>query len=271
MGIKRRKAVTRKVLADRRHARGPESLHDAGAERADRVGVEVQRTVADGRAGSVVEVEHRREAEIDAVGGKLRGDDVGGAARRLARRLAVAVPEPAELSHRRNRRETFAKSLYSPTLVVDAERQRRRAQEFFQLPGKLQHRLSRRKILHPHALPAGRRVDAGAERLGESLLGGEALGEVGGGQAVVLESAEFGFGKNASRKALSEARQGMFDARDLDYVGAYAVDHRTAWIISCFISRTASRMPTNTARLTMAWPMCSSRTPGSLATGSTLK
>src|SRR2546428_12182690 len=128
MGIKRRKAVTRKVLADRRHARGRESLHDAGAERADRVGVEVQRAVADGRAGSVVEVEHRREAEIDAMGGKLRGDDVGGAARRLARRLAVAVPEPAELSHRRNRRETFAKSLYSPALVVDADRQRRLAQ-----------------------------------------------------------------------------------------------------------------------------------------------
>src|SRR5439155_18348363 len=63
------------------------------------------------------------------------------------------------------------------------------AQEIFEFPGKLQHRLSRRKILHPHALPAGRRVDAGAERLGESLLGGEALGEVGGGQAVVLESA----------------------------------------------------------------------------------
>src|SRR6266446_5126156 len=121
MGIKRRKAVTRKVLADRRHARGRESLHDAGAERADRVGVEVQRAVADGRAGSVVEVEHRREAEIDAV---------GGAARRLARRLAVAVPELAELSHRRNRRETFAKSLYSPALVVDADRQRRRAQAF---------------------------------------------------------------------------------------------------------------------------------------------
>src|SRR5256885_1881696 len=130
MGIKRRKAVTRKVLADRRHARGRESLHDAGAERADRVGVEVQRTVADGRAGSVVEVEHRREAEIDAVGGKLRGDDVGGAARRLARRLAVAVPELAELSHRRNRRETFAKALYSPALVVDAGRQRRLAQAF---------------------------------------------------------------------------------------------------------------------------------------------
>ena len=71
MGIEGRKAVTRKVLADRRHARGRESLHDAGAEGADRVGVEVQRTVADGCAGAVIEIEHRREAEIDAVRGKL--------------------------------------------------------------------------------------------------------------------------------------------------------------------------------------------------------
>src|SRR2546430_17255208 len=97
------------------------------------------------------------------------------------------------------------------------------AQEIFEVPGKLQHRLPRRKILHPHALPVGRRVDAGAERLGESLLGGEALGEVGGGQAVAPESAEFGVGKNASRTALSAARQGLLDAPDLGYRRAYAV------------------------------------------------
>ena len=40
-------------------------------------------------------------------------------------------------------------------------------------------------------------------------------------------------------------------------------------VISAFISRTASRMPTKTARLTIACPMCSSRMPGSAATGST--
>src|SRR5467141_4784292 len=112
VGIERRDAVTGKVLADRRHARGRETLHDAGAERADRVGVEVQRTVADGRAGAVIEIEHRREAEIDAVRGKLRSDDVGGAARRLARRVAVAVPESTELAHGGDRGEAVAKPLY---------------------------------------------------------------------------------------------------------------------------------------------------------------
>src|SRR6266513_5559141 len=113
MGIEGRKAVTRKVLADRRHARGRESLHDAGAE---------------GCAGAVIEIEHRREAEIDAVRGKLRGDDVGGAARRLARRAALAVPPPTELAHRRDRGEAVAKPLYAPAFVIDADRQRRLAQ-----------------------------------------------------------------------------------------------------------------------------------------------
>ena len=38
--------------------------------------------------------------------------------------------------------------------------------------------------------------------------------------------------------------------------------HAAASRISAFICRTASRMPTKTARETIAWPMCSSRTPG---------
>jgi len=46
---------------------------------------------------------------------------------------------------------------------------------------------------------------------------------------------------------------------------------RAASRISRFISRTASRRPTKTARDTIAWPMWSSRTSGSAATGCTLK
>src|SRR5690242_18995847 len=41
--------------------------------------------------------------------------------------------------------------------------------------------------------------------------------------------------------------------------------------ISAYISRTDSRRPTNTLRDTIACPICSSRTPGSAATGWTLK
>src|SRR5205823_5897696 len=114
----------------------------------------------------------------------------------------------------------------------------------------------------------------------EGFLGSEAFGEVIRLLPVILEALQLGRAENAFRKSLPESLERLFDARHLDDVGAHTVDHRAsreepadeaASVISRFISRTASRMPTNTARLTMAWPMCSSRTPGSAATGWTLK
>src|SRR6185436_20641949 len=136
---------------------------------------------------------------------------------------------------------------------------------------KFQHRLARLEIYHPHAVPVGRRVDPRAERLGEGLLGGKALCEVGNGLPVGAEALEFGLAENAPREALAEPLQCLVDPLDFDQIGADAVNHRAASVIRRFISRTASRMPTNTARDTMACPMCSSRTPGRRATGSTLK
>src|SRR5688572_27593262 len=135
----------------------------------------------------------------------------------------------------------------------------------------MQHRLAGRKVRHPHAVPVGRRPDAGAERLGEGLLGGEALGEVGGRLAVGAEAPQLGLAQDALGEAIAEALERLLDAADLDHVVADAVDQPAASVISRFISRTALRRPTNSARLTMAWPMCSSRTPGSAATGLTLK
>ena len=121
-------AVTREMLGDGGHAALREAAHEAGAEPADRNRIKMQRAIADDAAAAVVEIEHRREAEVDAVRAELGRDDVADGRGRLARRLAVAVPELAELPHRRNRRETFAKALHSPALVVDADRQRRLAQ-----------------------------------------------------------------------------------------------------------------------------------------------
>src|SRR5688572_8518314 len=135
----------------------------------------------------------------------------------------------------------------------------------------MQHRLAGGKVRDPDAVPVRRVADAGAQGLGEGLLGGEALGQVGGGLAVAVEALQLGLAQDAAREALAEALQRLLDAPDLDHVVADAVDQPDASTIRRFISRTASRMPTNTARLTMAWPICSSRTPGSAATGLTLK
>jgi len=58
-------------------------------------------------------------------------------------------------------------------------------------------------------------------------------------------------------QALEHARHALH----LDQVGTDSVNHRcsaprcAASLIRRFISRTASRMPMNTARLTIAWPM----------------
>ena len=54
-------------------------------------------------------------------------------------------------------------------------------------------------------------------------------------------------------------------------IRAFAQQEDRASRIRRFISRTASRKPTKIARLTMAWPMCSSRIPGKRASGCTLK
>ena len=74
----------------------------------------MQRAVADHAAAAVVEVEHRREAEVDAVRAELGADDVGGGARRLFRQVPVAVPQPAELAHRRDAAEAVAEALHPP-------------------------------------------------------------------------------------------------------------------------------------------------------------
>ena len=84
----------------------------------------MQRPVADHRARPVVEVQHRREAEVDTVRAELRGDDVGGAPRRLRRHLPVPIPQPSELAHGRDRGKTLAEALYPATLVVDANQER---------------------------------------------------------------------------------------------------------------------------------------------------
>ncbi len=112
------------MLAHSRHAGIGEALHDRRREGADGVRVEMQRTVADYGARAVVEVEHRREAEIDAVRAELRTDDVGRAARRLLRLRLVAVPQAPQLAHRRDGGEALPETLHPPTFVVDAHQKR---------------------------------------------------------------------------------------------------------------------------------------------------
>ena len=61
------------------------------------------------------------------MGAELGGDDVADRRRGLFRRIAVAVPELAEQTHRRNGRKALAEALHAPAFVVHANWQRRLA------------------------------------------------------------------------------------------------------------------------------------------------
>src|SRR5690606_137831 len=129
-----------------------------------------------------------------------------------------------------------------------------------------------------------RTPQADTERLRESLLAGEAFGEIAGRIRLAMallaapapELEKFVGAEHAARETLAPARDQGFDAREPDEVGADSDDHGEAVCVAAsrirrFISRTASRRPTNRARDTMAWPIWSSRSPARRATGWTLK
>ena len=122
-------SVSRKVLAHRRHPAGRAGRRmKRSREMRDGIGIAMQRAIADDRALAVVEIEDRREAEIDARGAKLGGDRPA-QARGFARRAGdIAVPPLAQRAHRRYRREAVAKALHPSAFVIDGDQQRRLAQ-----------------------------------------------------------------------------------------------------------------------------------------------
>jgi hypothetical protein len=134
------KSVPRKMLADRSHAAVAQTADQSCAQRADSDRVEMQRPVADHRASAVIQVEHRREAEIQPVGRQLGGNDIArGPCRRLAR-LSVAIPQAAQCPHGGKRGEALAEPLHPSALVVHADEQVRLTQRVDLLGERLQLR-----------------------------------------------------------------------------------------------------------------------------------
>src|SRR6202008_3888320 len=85
-------------------------------------------------------------------------------------------------------------------------------QELLKVIGKFELRFPGFQIHHPHPVPVGGRVDARAQRLGEGLLGGKALREVGDRLLVRAEALELGLAEDAPGKTLAEAVQHLLDA-----------------------------------------------------------
>src|SRR5271169_3493460 len=128
-------------------------------------------------------------------------------------------------------------------------------------------RLAQFVVRHADLRQGQRMAQAGARRLGQRFLGGEALHQ----QARrVGEGAVFGHflrAQNAPRRTLAMAIMHGLDARVSDNVGADAENHATS---SAFIFFTACSSPMKSASATIAWPMLSSAMCGMATMGRTL-
>ena len=119
-------AVAGKVLADGGAARGCEATHERGREIGDHDRIGMERAIADHRARRIVEVEHRREAEVDAVRAQLAGDRRAMRERGVARRRRLELEALAERAHGRDRGELAgAKALDAAAFVVDRDEEHR--------------------------------------------------------------------------------------------------------------------------------------------------
>ena len=89
---------------------------------ADDTRVAVEGAVADDAAGAVVEVEHRREAEVDAAGAQFGAEHVAGGGGGVGGAQRVVHPQFAQGAHRRQVREAVgAEALHAAAFVVDAD------------------------------------------------------------------------------------------------------------------------------------------------------
>ncbi len=122
-------AVAGEVLAAVRHAGEREAVHQALREHRHDARVAMERAIADHRARPVVEVEHRRERQVDAARrrGRRRARSRRPSRARVATsapRARVGVPQRAEASHRRQHDEAVAtKALHAAALVVDGDQE----------------------------------------------------------------------------------------------------------------------------------------------------
>src|SRR5258706_6559462 len=116
-------AMPRKRLAAIGHSRLAQAAHQRACERGNDMRLAMKGTIANDTAFSPIEVEHRRETEVDAVGCQFRPHYVSTIQRRFQRIRFAALPEFAEGAHRRNGGKTPTKTLPSSTPRIPRKQQ----------------------------------------------------------------------------------------------------------------------------------------------------
>ena len=117
-----------KMLGDGGHAGTAQAAREGVGEICDSLGFAVKRAVTNDLADPPVEVDTRSETQIDADSSQLRGNQPAGFSGRLQAGIGVTVVFIADTAHRRHGRKAVAKTLYTATLVIDRDQQRRAAQ-----------------------------------------------------------------------------------------------------------------------------------------------
>ena len=162
-----------KMLERRGHAGFVHASHVLARERGDDLRIRRERAVADG-AVAALEVDHRREADVDAGGADLAGHQPRMFAGQRERRAGIAPVQRVEAAQRRQRAETFAEALHAPAFLVhrDQLRSRRGLADRLRELGDLclrceiareQHHAGAGVVLQPVALARGEFVPGNAD------------------------------------------------------------------------------------------------------------
>src|SRR5580698_924134 len=136
-------------------------------------------------------------------------------------------------------------------------------------PGERHGRRARAQVHHPHITPEHAAAQAGAQRLGAGLLGGEALGVAARPVGLALGASPLDLGEDAAGKPLAEALERLLDAADVREIGPQANDQAAtssrAASIKERIRRIAGSRPVKIASPIRKWPMFSSASSGMAA------
>ena len=124
MAVGRHVAVAREVLAAVRHAGAQQAVHQALGQQRHHAGIAMEGTVTDHAAGAVVQIQHRREAQVHATGPQLGAQHITHGGGCIGGGHGIAHPLLAQHAHGRQVREAVsAKALHASALVVHAHQQ----------------------------------------------------------------------------------------------------------------------------------------------------
>ena len=120
MGVFQHRAVARKMFDRGCHARTVHAAHVSPREVGDDLRIVRERAIAD-REIAPSQIDHRREAQIDAGGADFAGHQPRMFFSQRQRMHRVGGIQPAETFERRQRAVAFLETLHAPALLVDAD------------------------------------------------------------------------------------------------------------------------------------------------------